>query len=85
MTDDTTPSPTASECDEALHELYDLLSGEIDDHKRHEILHHLDDCAPCAEPYDFYAELRRCLQQQCRDVAPPDLLARIQSAIQREG
>ncbi|MDP1804223.1 MAG: zf-HC2 domain-containing protein [Acidimicrobiales bacterium] len=81
----TEPSPPPKpKCDDALHELYDLLSGEIDDAKRREILHHLDECAPCAEPYDFYADLRTCLQQQCRDMAPPELLARIQAAIDSE-
>jgi mycothiol system anti-sigma-R factor len=78
------PSPPRPECDEALHELYHLLSGELDDTKRQEITDHLDECAPCAEPYDFYAELRRTVQQRCRDTAPPGLLARIEAAIQHE-
>jgi mycothiol system anti-sigma-R factor len=63
---------------------YDLLSGELDDDRRSQIRAHLDECAPCAEPYDFYAEVRRCLQQRCQDQAPPDLLARIEAAIQAE-
>lgn len=84
MATDPTAPQSKPQCDDALHELYDLLSGEITDAKRGEILHHLDECAPCAEPYDFYADLRRCLQQQCRDVAPPELLARIQDAINTE-
>ena len=84
MATDPTDPTSKPQCDDALHELYDLLSGEIDDAKRGEILHHLDECAPCAEPYDFYAELRRCLQQQCRDTAPPELLAKIQSALKAE-
>jgi mycothiol system anti-sigma-R factor len=79
--DHTTPQP---QCEEALHEIYHLLSGEIDDTKRAKISAHLDECAPCAEPYDFYAELRRCVQQRCHDTAPPELLSRIQAVIQRE-
>ncbi|MDQ2649917.1 MAG: mycothiol system anti-sigma-R factor [Actinomycetota bacterium] len=81
---DPTPLPSKPQCEDALHELYDLLSGEIDDQKRTEIIQHLDECAPCAEPYDFYADLKRCLQQQCRDAAPPELLARIEAAIHQE-
>ena len=78
MPDPLSPKP---QCNDALHELYDLLSGELTDVKRDKIQAHLDECAPCAEPYDFYAELRRCLQQRCQDQAPPQLLARIEQAI----
>ena len=78
------PTPSASQCDDALHELYHLLSGELDDAKRALIAEHLDECAPCAEPYDFYAELRRTVQQRCQDTAPPELLSRIEAAIQHE-
>jgi mycothiol system anti-sigma-R factor len=78
------PLSPKPQCEDALHELYHLLSGELDDAKREQITAHLDDCGPCAEPYDFYAELRRTLQHRCRDTAPPDLLQRIEQAIQHE-
>ena len=79
--DDT---PLKPQCDEALHEIYHLLAGELDDAKRDKIAEHLDECAPCAEPYDFYAELRKVVQQSCRDTAPPGLLARIEESLQHE-
>jgi mycothiol system anti-sigma-R factor len=81
---DNDPNPLKPQCEDALHEIYHLLSGEIDDAKRQKIAHHLDECAPCAEPYDFYAELRRCVQQRCHDEAPPELLSRIEAALQHE-
>ncbi len=84
MTMPNDPAPLEPQCQDALHEIYHLLAGEIDDAKRAQITHHLDECAPCAEPYDFYAELRRCLQERCHDTAPPDLLARIESALRHE-
>ena len=80
----TDETPLKPQCDEALHEIYHLLAGELDDAKREKIAEHLDECAPCAEPYDFYAELRKVVQQRCRDQAPRELLARIESAIQHE-
>ena len=80
----TDPTPLESQCNEALHEIYHLLAGEIDDHKRAKIAQHLDECSPCAEPYDFYAELRRVVQQSCHDTAPPGLLIRIEQAIEHE-
>ena len=78
------PTSSKPQCEAALHELYHLLSGELDDAKLDQIRTHLDECAPCAEPYDFYAELRRCLQLRCQDSAPPELLARISEAIAHE-
>lgn len=77
-------SPIKPQCRDALHEIYNLLAGELDDAKREQISVHLDECTPCAEPYDFYAELRRCIQQRCHDTAPPELLTRIESALDRE-
>ena len=81
MPDPSTPKP---QCEDALHEIYHLLAGELDDHKRARISEHLDECAPCAEPYDFYAELRKVVQLRCQDTAPPDLLERIEQAIAHE-
>jgi len=78
------PDPLEPQCEDALQEIYNLLSGELDDQKREQIARHLDECSPCAEPYDFYAELRKTIQQRCRDTAPPSLLARIEDAIRRE-
>jgi mycothiol system anti-sigma-R factor len=71
-------------CSEALHEIYDLLSGELNDDVRARIHRHLESCPPCAEPYDFYAELRQVVQQRCRDQAPQSLLLRVQAAISVE-
>ena len=80
----TDPAPLQPQCEDALHEIYHLLAGEIDDGKREQIAAHLDECSPCAEPYDFYAELRRTVQQRCRDTAPPGLLTRIEQALGHE-
>ena len=82
MADD--PTPLTPQCDEALHEIYHLLAGELDDSKRDQIARHLDECTPCAEPYDFYAELRKVGQQRSRDQVPPELLSRIEVAIAHE-
>jgi mycothiol system anti-sigma-R factor len=71
-------------CSETLSEIYDLLSGELTEEVRVRIVAHLDGCPPCAEPYDFYGELRRVVQQRCREQAPPALLARVEAALQVE-
>ena len=46
-------------CDDALHELYGYLDGELTVERRITIQHHLDDCPPCYEAFDFEAELPR--------------------------
>jgi mycothiol system anti-sigma-R factor len=64
-------------CSEALHELYIFLDGELTDAKRAKIQHHLDDCSPCLEVYDFEAELRQVIRHRCRDEVPEALRARV--------
>ena len=78
------PTPLKPQCDEALHELYHLLSGEIDDQKRAKIAAHLDECSPCAEPYDFYAELQLVIKEKCHDEPPPELFSKIAGLFESE-
>lgn len=71
-------------CDEALHEIYQFLDGELTPEKRSLIARHLDDCPPCGEAYDFEAELRNVISQKCRDTVPESLRQRIADAISRD-
>jgi mycothiol system anti-sigma-R factor len=64
-------------CTEALHELYTFLDGELTDAKRAQIQHHLDDCSPCLEVYDFEAELRLVIRHHCQDEVPEGLRAQV--------
>jgi len=64
-------------CDEALHELYTFLDGELTDESRMRIRTHLDDCSPCLEVFDFEAELRIVIKQKCTDQVPDNLRQRI--------
>ena len=69
------------ECDDALHELYGYLDGELTVERRMKIQHHLDDCPPCYEAYDFEAELRIVIAHGCREQVPESLRRRIADAI----
>lgn len=64
-------------CDEALHELYTFLDGELTEHKRSKIKGHLDDCSPCLEVYDFEAELRLVIKHRCQEQVPDSLRQRV--------
>jgi mycothiol system anti-sigma-R factor len=70
-----------SDCEDALHELYGFLDGELTDDRRKLIQHHLDDCQPCAEPYDFEAELRHVIRRKCHEEVPESLVHKVKAAL----
>jgi len=71
-------------CDDALHELYQFLDGQLDDARRQAIQHHLDDCPPCYEAFDFEVELRVVIAKKCHESVPEHLKQRIADAIAHE-
>jgi mycothiol system anti-sigma-R factor len=73
-----------SDCENSLHALYSYLDGELTDDRRAVIQHHLDECQPCAEPYDFEAELRLVIRRKCAEQVPDTLMAKIRAALQSE-
>ena len=48
------------------------------------IAKHLGYCPPCANGFDFEAELRALIARKCHDDVPPDLRRRIAEAIGHE-
>jgi mycothiol system anti-sigma-R factor len=77
-------TPPMSDCQNALHELYGYLDGELTDERRAAIQHHLDGCQPCAEPYDFEAELRNVVRRKCAEQVPASVMAKIRAALDAE-
>ena len=71
-------------CDEALHELYTFLDGELTDDRRTRIRTHLDDCSPCLEVFDFEAELERFIVRGERTAFGPSTQAIVEEAISRD-
>ena len=72
------------DCQEAVHELYNFLDGELTEERRTEISVHLDWCGPCHGAADFEAELRKVIANRCRDRVPDSLIARVAAAIDEE-
>jgi len=72
------------ECDDALHELYEFIDGELTDDKRAVIRQHLDDCPPCFEAFDFEAELRIVIAHKCQERVPETLKQRIADVLRGE-
>ena len=73
-----------SDCENSLHALYSYLDGELTDERRSAIRHHLDSCQPCAEPYDFEAELRALVRRKCQEQVPEALMIKIRTALESE-
>jgi mycothiol system anti-sigma-R factor len=85
MTPFPPPVPQGPDCDDALHQLYTFLDGELTTERRELIRHHLDECIPCLGAFDFEAELRLVIAQKCRDSVPDTLRRRIADAIAADG
>jgi mycothiol system anti-sigma-R factor len=71
-------------CEEAVHELYHYLDGELTEQRREEIRVHLDYCGPCGGAAEFEAELRRVIANRCKDRVPQSLIQRVAAAIDDE-
>ena len=72
------------DCDEAVHQLYHFLDGELTEERRVRIAEHLVYCAPCGGAVEFEAELRLVIANHCRDHVPESLIRRIAEAIDEE-
>jgi mycothiol system anti-sigma-R factor len=71
-------------CEQALHELYRFLDGELNDERRTLIATHIEECSTCLGAFDFEAELRIVVSEKCRDTVPDALRERIARAIGEE-
>jgi len=72
------------DCDEAVHELYHYLDGELTEERRAQIRVHLDWCGPCGGAAGFEAELRQVIASRCKDRVPQSLIDRVARAIDAE-
>jgi len=68
-------------CGDAVHQLYLYLDGELTPDRRELIKHHLDECPPCFEAYDFEADLRIVIAHKCREQVPDHLRVRVARAL----
>ncbi len=70
-----------SNCNDSLRELYSFLDGELTDDKRATISHHIDECSPCLEAFDFEAELRSVIAKRCHEEVPDSLRQRVAESL----
>ena len=72
-----------TDCNDALHELYEFLDGELTLERRAHIQQHLTDCSPCLETFDFQAELRQVVARKCSDEVPESLRSKVLEALEQ--
>jgi len=75
---------SGGDCGESIERLYHYLDGELTEERRAVIRHHLDECPPCLEAFDFEAELRVVIASHCKDRVPEQLRERIHAALLEE-
>jgi mycothiol system anti-sigma-R factor len=71
-------------CNDAIHQLYHYLDGELTDERRGQIADHLNYCAPCGGAVEFEADLRQVIANRCKDHVPESLIRRVAAAIDEE-
>jgi mycothiol system anti-sigma-R factor len=84
MRGDHPMSASEIDCNEAVHQLYHFLDGELTEERRVRIAAHLDFCGPCAGAAEFEAELRHVIASRCQDRVPESLVNRIARALDEE-
>jgi mycothiol system anti-sigma-R factor len=76
--------PIIEPCQEAMATLYSYLDGELTPDRRLQIQHHLDECAPCFQAFDFESELKALIARKCRDEVPEAFRSRVAEALRAE-
>lgn len=68
-------------CEQALEDLERFLDGELPATEVERISEHLAACYPCTDRATFEEQLRAVVRRGCADSAPPELVARIRTAL----
>jgi len=76
--------PVVDPCQEAIGTLYNFLDGELTPDRRLQIQHHLEECGPCFQAFDFESELKALIARKCRDDVPESLRRRVADALRAE-
>lgn len=64
-------------CSELTDRLFELVDQEISEEDRHRLMHHVQNCAECANSVKMELVIRKLVQRGCRQVAPNSLRERV--------
>jgi mycothiol system anti-sigma-R factor len=71
-----------NDCRDVVEKLYEFLDGELTEERKIKIRHHLDECSPCLEAFEFEAELRAMISTKSKEKCPGELLSKISQLLQ---
>jgi anti-sigma factor (TIGR02949 family) len=81
---ETTPRVDRFTCEQVFQRLDDYLDRELTEQEIHLVREHLAVCEWCTKMYDFHGEVLDSLKQRLsRLPAPPSLLSRIHTALEK--
>jgi len=76
--------PHETDCSQVLAEVWLLLDHECDEGHRHQLVEHLDECAPCLERYGIEEHLKLLLARKCGgDRVPEGFKERLRATIRQ--
>ncbi|HSL24813.1 MAG TPA: zf-HC2 domain-containing protein [Acidimicrobiia bacterium] len=71
-------------CDDALHAVYSYLDRELTWLQSWRVRRHLRGCNGCEAAFGFEEKLRILIRTRLQEEVPPEVVARLRQAIDRE-
>jgi mycothiol system anti-sigma-R factor len=68
-------------CGDLAERIERYLDGELDAAEIAELRSHMADCFPCTEEVEVREQIRALVRQQCAELAPVDLVARVRARL----
>jgi mycothiol system anti-sigma-R factor len=66
--------PHATPCTQVLALVHEYLDGETGEIQRVEIVHHLEECPPCADQYATVRAVQTVVRRSCAPASAPEHL-----------
>ena len=63
-------NPHETPCAEVLDRVYEFIDGELDGERRHEIKHHLEECAPCLQEFGLEEPVKAIVKRSLLGPGP---------------
>lgn len=61
--------------------MYAFLDGEMEPGQHSALQHHLEQCSPCLEAFEFEAELKTVISHRCKEDVPQEMVMKVTQAL----
>jgi mycothiol system anti-sigma-R factor len=72
-------------CSDLAERIERYLDGELGPEQIEELRGHLADCLPCTDEVEVREQIRALVRQECAELAPVDLVARVRARLATAG